>query len=266
MTGGEAIVRGNAGRTFANGFLFDDFDSDTDGDGTLDIVALIANQIVAALQSVRNEMYALPYDYDEWDAASADLLERAVELRWHPTPADRPRTVRIVAQCADDTDPTSDSNPGGSSAGELNATIAALTFAGFPASSIATIADSAAVDAAIGTFDVLIFPEQELCTLDGAEWAPVVRRFIHHGGRVVFTTPRGDTAAFASSLGLFGTGSSGGASGPYSIADDRFWTGITHPGSLNSMGSWAWTGPGIESLAVDSASRTTVMRYIYRAP
>lgn len=42
------IVQSNGGRTFLNGFLFDDFPADTDGDGLPDMSALIVNQIHAA--------------------------------------------------------------------------------------------------------------------------------------------------------------------------------------------------------------------------
>ncbi len=263
--GGQAIVRGNAGRTFANGFVFDDFDADSDGDGIVDIEALIANQIVAALQSVRNEMYALPYDYWEWNAASAGLLRRAVDFRWNPLPYDRTRRVRVVSQCADTTGPTND-NPSGVSAGEVNATVAALVFAGAPAASISVLADSSAVDAAIGTFDVLVFPEAENCTLDATVWRPIVRRFIHRGGRVVFTGPNSNSGAFANALALFGTGSSVGISEPFTLVADPFWTGITHPPVLNASRGWVWAGAGLEPLARDVGGTTTVFRYVYRAP
>ncbi len=42
------IVQSNGGRTFLNGFLFDDFPADTDGDGLPDMSALIVNQLHAA--------------------------------------------------------------------------------------------------------------------------------------------------------------------------------------------------------------------------
>lgn len=45
--GTTAIVASNGGRTFLNGFLWDDFPHDADADGTPDVVALIENQIHA---------------------------------------------------------------------------------------------------------------------------------------------------------------------------------------------------------------------------
>jgi hypothetical protein len=52
-TAGQAsIVIGNGGRTIFNGFLFDDYyPADADSDGVNDIVELVENQMVLALQS-----------------------------------------------------------------------------------------------------------------------------------------------------------------------------------------------------------------------
>ena len=45
---GAAIVQSNGGRTFIDGFLWDDYVADDDSDGVADVVELVANQLVAA--------------------------------------------------------------------------------------------------------------------------------------------------------------------------------------------------------------------------
>ncbi|MFO0750166.1 MAG: hypothetical protein U1F43_31535 [Myxococcota bacterium] len=51
--GGGAIVESNSGRTFLDGFAWDDFPYDTDGDGRVDMAALVANQLSAACSRAR---------------------------------------------------------------------------------------------------------------------------------------------------------------------------------------------------------------------
>lgn len=51
--GSAQVVESNGGRTFLNGFIFDDYPYDTDGDGRPDIVELLANQVSSAARHLR---------------------------------------------------------------------------------------------------------------------------------------------------------------------------------------------------------------------
>jgi|GEM_PF-958645 len=64
-----AIVQSNGGRTFIDGFLWDDYGDDDDGDGIVDIVELVANQLVAA---ARARLPAPDHDAPEISNFSAD--------------------------------------------------------------------------------------------------------------------------------------------------------------------------------------------------
>ena len=50
-SGRAAIVVGNDGRTIYNGFLWDDFTADENGDGVTDMVGLVANQVAFVLDA-----------------------------------------------------------------------------------------------------------------------------------------------------------------------------------------------------------------------
>ncbi len=55
------IVESNGGRTFLNGFIFDDYPYDTDGDLVVDIIELIGNQIVSAANARITTEISAPY-------------------------------------------------------------------------------------------------------------------------------------------------------------------------------------------------------------
>ncbi len=214
--------------------------------------------VVQVSNEVGADLYALPYDFYQWDADAAALLDRAVSYGLGSSP-----TVGIVSECADTSGSTSSASPGGASAGEFNATIAALTYAGFPPSRIIPITNAADAVAQAGSYDVLLFPESELCTRDATAWVTPINDLILTGGRMVVTSGDNNQVTFLSALGLFGSGTgAGGSVAPYAAeTTNEFWNGIVHPGSLNATRAWVWGGAGLEPLAYDNAGNLTVFGY-----
>jgi len=224
----------------------------TTSDGVVVADAVGAPVVIHRLFTARGgaDFYALPYDFYEWDAAAAALLHRAVTYGFAAEPA-----VGVVRQCVDTVDPVSDTNPVPSSAGEYYATIAALEHAGLAPAHVVEIADAADAVARYGQYDVLLFPEEELCTLASGEWVGPIENLLAIEGRVVAL---GWTSTFVNGLGLFGTGSTTyPSSSEFSVAADPFWIGISHPGYLNATEGWIWSGVGLQVLGYVTADPTT---------
>lgn len=57
---GAMIVESNGGRTFLNGFLYDDYPFDTDNDGRADVVELVANQIASTARALSPNTLGAP--------------------------------------------------------------------------------------------------------------------------------------------------------------------------------------------------------------
>lgn len=215
---------------------------------TLDGVAVVTAGGVPVVVHKRfvhgADLYALPWDFYEWTDESAAVLFRAVTVGFERLPR-----VAAVQQCADRTSPTGTS-PSGSFAGEYNATLGALAYAGYPRTDVIDLATAATAGSRLADYDVLLFVEQESCAVAAGEWIPIVAEHVGRGGRVVVTTPSSGTAAFLSGLGLFGTGSETSATTPFAAEADPFWDGIVMPAArLNATGGWAWSGRGVGALA-----------------
>jgi hypothetical protein len=220
------------------------------------VVARAPNgQAVVVHKLFRNgrDFYGLPYDFFEWDEAAAALLHRAVTFGYEREPR-----VGIVQECADMTNETGPS-PVGPSDGEYNATIAALTHAGLSGRSFRPITGAEAARRSMGSFDVLLFTEEEGCDLDPEEWLDPISVHVGRGGRVVITTPGGGGAEFIAGLEIFGRGTPAAAREPLTAVDAPFWEGITHPGILNATTAWLWRGADLVHLGRDSGGNQTVL-------
>lgn len=202
--------------------------------------------------------YSLPYDFNQWNADAAALLNRTVTYGFSELPM-----VAVMSECADtifDTDAAT--TPGGPYAGELNSMLAALYFAGFPPENVIIVSDAAEAMVYSGTFDVLLIPELENCHADAVSWFPVVSDLINNGGRVV-TAYGFINVAFINNIGLFGHGTYRWIGAPFTTEVDPFWTGLVHPGYLSRTYGWMWYGAGVRRLAYDPPylERMTVFAY-----
>jgi hypothetical protein len=254
---GSPLVQGIAGATYAASNGTSSYATSSEGA----VVTTTAGDpvVIHRLYSRGGaDFYALPYDFWQWDAPAAALLQRAVTYEFPATPA-----VGVVQSCVDTSTPVNGANPVGPiDRGEYYATIAALEYAGFPAANVIEIADAADAAARAGSYEVLLFPEQELCTVPSADWIGVISDLVASGGRVV---AMGSDAAFVDGLGLFGAGSTvwSDPSATFVSTPDPFWSGITHPGWLDATWTWAWAGPGLVALghASTDASALSVWGY-----
>ena len=202
------------------------------------------------------DFYGLPYDFFEWDTAAANLLLRATTFGYEMTPV-----IAAVRECTDQETTTGES-PDGTFAGEYNSTLGALNHAGIPTADIRRLTDRGAAQRLIGTFDVLLFPEQERCVVSGEDWAGVVWNHVARGGRVVVTTAGAGGALFVNDLGMFGRGEAATAREPFTTEDSPFWEGISHPGANNATQGWDWRGLRLRRLGTAADGETlTVFGY-----
>jgi len=241
---------GTCGDGYVQRVLGEDCDDGNDIDDDL-----CTNLCLYGPDYVPYNVYLMPYDFYEWDAAGAALLRRMTEFEFVATPR-----IGMVSECTDTSGSTSGGSPGGSSPGEFNATIAALRFAGVDEANIQTLANAAAAEAAFDTWDVIIFPEFERCSPSTAEWGPVLRLALESGKRMIVMFPSGNATRFVGGLGFLGTGSSGSSSTPYRTAESAFWEGITMPGRLNATSGWNWSAADQEVLASDASGTPMVLR------
>jgi hypothetical protein len=214
---------------------------------------------------------ALPWDFYQWDEPAASVLYRAVTYGYGGEPV-----VGAVQQCADTVGTTDFGTPGGPYAGEYHATIGALLHEGMDPGSIVEIVDARDAADSLGTYDVLLFSEFELCWGTGpamaAEWLPTIEAHLAGGGRVVTMNGGDSNMSFISNLGLFGscmpdprTGTciAGAASPPFTLEDHDFWDGSTTMTSmwLNATVSWSWSGDYLVPLARATGSGLMVWGY-----
>jgi hypothetical protein len=220
---------------------------------------LLYNQITAVTAALAEDFIGLPWDFYDWGEAAAESLYYAVRRGYYYDPV-----VLAVSECVDVDGATSAAAPGGSAAGEYEATQRALINGGFIGEIMeATSASDAAAEAL--NYDVILFMEQERCNPDSSEWLEVVSLHLMNGGRVVGTF--GLISDFIDGFGFFGQGQYG-YEGTICSFDrlnpfDPFWASFPDANMChNATYGWMWESGGYEALEVSPAdpSRSLIWR------
>jgi hypothetical protein len=207
---GAAIVRYNWGRTLMNGFLWSDFNGDEDGDGVPDIEELIANQVVAVSHALMEDFIYLPWDFYEFGESQAAMLAHSLRRGHHTDPS-----IMVLTECVDL-----------AATGEYNNILLALESQGFTGNITDIGGFEAFYDHIFGEgweslgeealfrltgldFDVLLLPEQELCSFSAEAYGRIMLYALAAGARVVASglANSGTVAVLGDAMnGMFGSG------------------------------------------------------------